>query len=427
MNLPLDSTRAPDADAANISAHSLHSAVDGPVTARMLTSDGETIAEAHAYAARIRPGAAERDAARSRPIAEIRDLRATGLLGLTVPRVYGGPDVSVRTLVEVFRIISAADPAIGQIPQSHFSHLDSLRALGTKFQKDFFFRDVLQGNMWGNALSERGTKGGLANIQSQLTRVSAGKHTLNGRKYYTTGAMFASWIPVTTLDEVGKIVMALINGQSAGVEIVDDWNSMGQRGTASGTVIFTDVEVPDEHIVPIWRFNEAPTTRFAFGQIMHIAIDVGIAEEALSDGVTFVRTRSRPWHAANLAAAGDDPHVIRRVGELKVQIEAAKALLYRAADALDAVMPNPLEESAIVDAAILVAAAKAAASAAAVRVSSDLFALAGTSAADETWNLHRHWRNARTHTLHDPEAWKYHYIGDFVLNNRRPPRRALII
>lgn len=394
---------------------------------RVLRSDAEAIEVAHTYAARIRPGAAERDAKRTRPVAEIRDLRATGLIGMTVPPSYGGPDVSIRTLVEVFRIISAADPAIGQIPQSHFSHLDSLRALGTPLQKEFFFRDVLLGGMWGNALSERGTKGGLSNIQSRLARVAPDAFALDGKKYYTTGALFAQWLPVTVLDEEGRIVMALVKRHAKGVEIVDDWNSMGQRGTASGTVIFTGVRVPEEHIVPIWRFDAAPTTRFAFGQIMHIAIDLGIAEEALDDAVSYVRTRSRAWHAANLVSAGDDPHIIRRVGELKVQIEAAKSLLYRAADEFDAVLAAPFEEKAVVDVAILVAAAKAAASAAAVRVSSDLFALAGTSAADETWNLHRHWRNARTHTLHDPEAWKYHYIGDFVLNGRKPPRRALIL
>src|SRR6202044_291754 len=153
--------------------------------------------------------------------------------------------------------------------------------------------------------------------------------------------------------------------------------------------------------------------RLAFGQIMHVAVDIGIADEALSDTVAYIRDHSRPWHGAALERAGDDPHTIRRVGELTVQIEAARALLLRAAESLDAVRTAPSERDAV-RVAILVAAAKAAASAVAVQVSSDLFALAGTSAADEKWNLHRHWRNARTHTLHDPEVWKYHYIGDWV-------------
>ncbi len=409
----------------NVSTDSIHSKPEA-TDLIILTSEQDAIAAAEAFAARIRPGAAERDAAHARPIAEIQDLCRTGLLGITVPRAYGGLETSVRTLVKVFHLISAADPAIGQIPQSHFSHLENLRALGSDAQKNYFYADVLNGGLWGNALSERETTGGLGNIQSRIRRTGGGTYLINGRKYYTTGALYARWIPVSVRDDEDRVCMVLVERHAPGVEIIDDWNCMGQRGTASGTATFTDVAVRDEQIVPIWRMTTAPTTRRAFGQIMHIAIDIGIADEALSDTIQYIRTRSRGWHVANLSAAGDDPHVIRRIGELKVQIEAAKALLYHAADTFDATSAGEPSENAIVDMAMIVSAAKAACSAVAVQVSSDLFALTGTSAADEKWNLNRHWRNARTHTLHDPEAWKYYYIGDYHLNGRRPPRGALI-
>jgi SfnB family sulfur acquisition oxidoreductase len=396
--------------------------------AHIIVSDTEALAAAKAYADRIRPGAAERDANRQRPWAQIQDLLATGLLGITVPHAFGGPEVKIKTLAEVFRIISAADPAIGQIPQNHFSHLENIRALGSPEQKTFFYGGVLAGQLWGNALSERGTaKGGYDNMRTRLTRSQEGRYTLTGRKFYTTGALFAQWLPVAALDEDGHAVMVIVERHATGVEVIDDWDSMGQRGTASGTAVFENVAVTARDIVPIWQYDARPTTRLAFGQIMHVAVDVGIAEEALADTIAYVRERSRPWHAANLEKAGDDPHIIRRTGELFVQIEAAKALLHRAADTFDAVLAAPLEETATVRLAILVASAKAAASAVAVQAANDLFALCGTSAADEKWNLHRHWRNARTHTLHDPEVWKYHYIGDFVLNGRIPPRKALII
>lgn len=328
----------------------------------------------------------------------------------------------------VFRIISAADPAIGQVPQNHFSHLENVRALGTDAQKRFFYADVLRGALWGNALSERGTKGGFANFKTRLVRGAPGRRVLTGRKYYATGALFAQWLPVSALDESGRPHMAVVPRAAPGVEVIDDWNSMGQRGTASGTVVLTDVDVPDEQVIGIWRYDQGPTTRLSFGQVMHIAVDIGIAEEALADTVTYIRTRSRPWYGAELERAGDDPHTIRRIGELSVELSAARALLYQAADTFDALLAGPApDEEATVRLAMLVAAAKAAASAVAVRISNDLFALAGASATDEQWNLNRHWRNARTHTLHDPEVWKYHYIGDFVLNERKPPRNALIL
>ncbi|WP_373464517.1 acyl-CoA dehydrogenase family protein [Streptomyces sp. V4I2] len=60
------------------------------------------------------------DAERILPRAELDELSASGLLGITVPRSHGGAEVSARTLGEVVRLRSAADAGIGQIPQHHF-------------------------------------------------------------------------------------------------------------------------------------------------------------------------------------------------------------------------------------------------------------------------------------------------------------------
>lgn len=399
---------------------------DEPVEATVISSEEEALAAAVQFADRIRQTAAARDATATRPSEEISELRRTGLLGLTVPRDYGGIATSTRTLVEVFRVISAADPSIGQIPQNHFSHLDNVWSLGTPEQKAFFADEILAGAMLGNALSERGVIGGLPNFKTRLREAGDGSYILSGRKYYATGALFAQWLPVTALDEERRPHVAHVRSSAPGVAIIDDWNSMGQRGTASGTVILDDVPVKRDHVFPTWRYGTEPNTRLPFGQIMHVALDVGIAEEALADTVAFVTERSRPWHGADLERAGDDPHTIYRIGEMKVQLEAARRLLLHSADTVDRIRSAPTTPEGAVEASMAVAIAKAAASVACVEISNELFALAGTSATDEKYNLHRHWRNARTHTLHDPERWKFHYIGDWVLNGRVPPRNALI-
>ena len=111
-----------------------------------------------AFAEKIAPGASARDRERRLPFDELRDLSGSGLLGITVPKDYGGLAVSKKTLVEIFSILSAADPAIGQIPQNHFVFVRALEVEGSPWQKKFFFDRVLRGDQFGNALSERGTK-----------------------------------------------------------------------------------------------------------------------------------------------------------------------------------------------------------------------------------------------------------------------------
>jgi len=59
-------------------------------------------------------------------------------------------------------------------------------------------------------------------------------------------------------------------------------------------------------------------------------------------------------------------------------------------------------------------------------VSSALFEVAGTRSVAVEENLSRHWRNARTHTLHDPLRWKLQHLGRFALTGQRPPRHSAI-
>ena len=77
-------------------------------------------------------------------------------------------------------------------------------------------------------------------------------------------------------------------------------------------------------------------------------------------------------------------------------------------------------------ASIAVAEAKVATTEAALFVSTKLIELAGSSATLVEHGLDRFWRNARTHTVHDPIRWKYRFIGDYWLNGINPPRHGAI-
>lgn len=60
----------------------------------------------------------------------------------------------------------------------------------------------------------------------------------------------------------------------------------------------------------------------------------------------------------------------------------------------------------------------------AVDVASRIFEVCGTRSALDRLNLNRHWRNARTHTLHDPAAWKVQHLGRFVVDGTPPPNHG---
>ncbi|SMQ13802.1 sulfur acquisition oxidoreductase, SfnB family [Streptomyces sp. Ag82_O1-12] len=390
----------------------------------VIADDAEALAVAAELAAEFRKEAAERDARRRLPHAELERLSVSGLPAVSVPAEFGGADVGAGTLAEIFRLLAAADASLAQIPQSHFVYVNVLRRQGTHAQQRFFFGEVLRGRRFGNAQSEAGTKH-VQDIRTRLARRPDGSYVLDGVKHYSTGALFAHWIPVLARADDDTLHVAYVPHDAPGLTVVDDWDGMGQRTTASGTVRLEGVPVPADRVVPHHLTFQGPQLHGAIAQLLHAAIDAGIASGALAEAVEFVRTKSRPWFESGLETAAEDPLLIQRFGELAIRVRAAEALLREAARAVDAARDDLNDDSAA-EASIAVATAKVTAAETAVEVGSALFEVAGTRSALDSLGLHRHWRDARTHTLHDPVRWKVQHIGRYVLNGTRPPRHGLL-
>jgi len=388
-----------------------------------LASDAEAILVARRFAQVIAPGVIDRDRSGTVPAAELAEFDASGLLAITAPRAYGGADVSMVTLAEVIRTIAAVDPAIAQVPQGHFLMVDVLAVWGTERQRRILFEEVVAGGRLGNALAERGGR----HAQDLRTRLQGGRR-LDGRKYYCTGGLTARWLAVSALDDEDRVVLAFVRRDADGVTLDEDWNTMGQRATVSGSASFSDVEVDPELVIPYHEAFNVPQQLGARAQLVHAAIQVGIAGGALRDAGEFVRTRARPFFEAARAGwadtAAEDVHTIGRYGRLAARVRAAETLLSDAATTQDAIGRRPADADAAARGSVAVAQAKAFGSEVAVEVASDLFALTGASAADERYDLSRHWRNARTHASHDPVDWKYHHIGNFLLNDALPPNHG---
>lgn len=394
-----------------------------------ILDDAGALAAAAELAARFRAGASERDQRRSVPRRQVQELAQAGLLAATVPAEYGGSDIAVTTLAEVFRLLAAADPSIAQIPHSHFVSVNLLKVAGTPSQRSFFFAEMLAGGSFGNAQTEPPTSD-LQVIDTRITRSAPGVFRLNGRKGYCTGALFASWIPtLARLDdgtpEGGEELIAFVPRTASGVTVVDDWAGMGQRTAASGRVEFADVEVPSEHIVRRAVALNRPRGYGAFSGLLHAAILVGIARGALVDAAAFVRERALPVEDAHVARAQDDPLSVQRFGALTVEVRAAEAALRVAAEAVAAVLADPTPDHAT-EALLAVGTVTVQGERAALAVADGVFEVGGIRAAMDDVNLHRHWRNARTHALGEPTRWKQHHLGRHTLLGISPPRHSQI-
>ncbi len=389
--------------------------------AHVIESDAEAIAIAETLAADFAEEASERDRERRWPVAELDRFSQSGLWSINVPKAFGGPELSYVTLNKVIETISAADPSLGQIPQNHLGVVAAIRTVSDEAQKKLLFGEVLRGTRFGNAFSEFGSKRA-ADFETKFE--DKGDHVVvTGKKFYSSGALLAHLVPIVALDNEGRAWYAIADRDAPGLTVIDDWSSFGQRTTLSGTVLLDGVKVPKTHVVPGYKGYETPTADGAIFQIIQAAVDTGIARGTIEETVRFVRTSTRAWVDSGLDHAWQDPYTIQAVGDLSLRLHATQALLEKAGLAIDAAVAAPSADS-VAKAQIAVAEAKVLSTEIAIAATNKLFELGGTRSTLAVHNFDRHWRNARTHTLHDPVRWKYAILGNYALNGVNPPLHA---
>ena len=343
----------------------------------VISTDAQALQIAEQIAVQLQRDSAERDRERRLPHPELALFSRSGLWGISVPKAFGGAGVSNVTLAKVIARIAQADASLGQIPQNHFYALEVLRVNGSPPQQARLYAEVLAGRRFGNALAELGTKTA-HDRTTALTRDGDG-YRINGRKFYATGAIYAQRIPTSVVDEHGVQHLAFVPRDSQGLSVIDDWSGFGQRTTGSGSVVFEDVYVAADDVIPFQSAFERPTTVGPLAQILHAAIDTGIARAAYEDALHFVRTKTRPWIDSGHDQATADPLTIKSFGHLSIRLHASEALLERAGEFLDLAQATADAQS-VAAASIAVAEARAISTEISLAAGSTLFELAGSRA-----------------------------------------------
>lgn len=366
-------------------------------------------------------GAAARERDRVLPYDWVRRIAEAGLFTLRVPREHGGPGGTVRDVIGFLVELAAVDANIAQALRPGFGFVESLLWSRDPSVAERWFPRVLAGEIFGNAGWERGGPNG--QITARLVRDGA-HYRVSGLKYYSTGALFADWISSFALDDEGREVGFVVPRGRPGLQLVDDFDAMGQRLTASGTTVFDHVEVhADELRPPMSRDRRTPLPPFY--QLVLAAVEAGIARNSFTDAIRFARHHARPIKHSSAARSVDDPYVQETVGIIGAQAGAAEAVVLRAADAIDAAWAGGLADALLTTASVEVAQAQFAAVQAALKAAELVFDVGGATATSREHNLDRHWRNARTVANHNPRQWKAAAVGRWHLAGTPLPTSGL--
>jgi alkylation response protein AidB-like acyl-CoA dehydrogenase len=376
----------------------------------------------------IAPHALELDGARRFPTESIDALRREGFLALAVEKKYGGMGggfggdylLNYRAVEEIAKYCTSTS----QIFAVQTATCSQIAAMGNEEQKQRLLGDVASnGDLWGSWASELGPFALGAGTTAR--KVDHG-YLVNGDKFFSTNSVGASRFLLWAAEEGGDLIhnmlIMAVDAKAPGVEIIDDWDGMGQRATASGTTKFRDVFVPMSDVLggEANAFYRAPAALGPIFQLGFAAIYLGTAEGAFTEACQYLTSHRSLVRTVSRIA--EDPVVQLHVGDMESRLAAGRLLVYDAACRLKAVELDPARRAA---AALAVYKAKVFATEVAISVTHDVFSLCGTSATLAGNKFEMFWRNVRTLTLHDPVDRRREVIGKAVLGIAEPPIAAV--
>jgi alkylation response protein AidB-like acyl-CoA dehydrogenase len=367
----------------------------------------------------LRATAAERDRDGGHAAQEKQWIADAGLLTLAVSREFGGAGAPWPTIYEAIRTIARVDSALAHLLGFQCLQVVSVDVWGNPAQRARYLRGTVEARWWwGNAVNPLDTR-------LVATATTDGGFRLNGQKGFCSGTRGSQMMTVSAHDpQTGKPIFAVVPTTRDGITVHEDWNPIGQRQTDSGSVSFAQVKIEADEVLHRSETPPTPhaTLRTLVSQLVLTNLFVGIAQGALEEARRYVTRNGRPWISSGVEKATDDPYLIARFGEMRLQTISAEALTERAAQALENAWQKGealiAEERAHV--ALATSEAKILAHRAALEVSQNLFDACGARATHAPLALDRFWRNARVHTLHDPLDYRVRDVGRYALSGTLP-------
>ncbi|MBB5750464.1 acyl-CoA dehydrogenase family protein [Micrococcus sp. TA1] len=414
----------------------------------------------------IARGEPAREAGRHLPFAALEQLRAVGIGTLTVPVEAGGPGAGQEDMLRLLMDLAAVDANTAHLVRSHLSFVEHVLAQPDEALRTRWLERVADGELAGSALSEaRGPA--LGEMDTTVSRDEGGQLRISGRKYYTTGSIFATWTLATArLDDAvplpgrrrggsrqnlasgasggspgsARLALAVVRVRQPRTLVKDDWDGFGQRLTGTGTVEFDRAGVeellalpPADGHVPL--HHEATL----------MALLAGVGRAALRDGVDQTKRRRRSPNTAGGLTPREDDQLLGIIGELSAQQATAEELVRAAGRDLDAALAlaaagrdtqggraavgadagddggdDGAAAEALQRAALTAHRAHVMVPRLVLDTCTRIFDTLGASATSTELQLDRHWRNARTLASHDPAVFMARMVGDWEVNGTAP-------
>jgi alkylation response protein AidB-like acyl-CoA dehydrogenase len=366
--------------------------------------------------------AAARDKEAIAPHKQVQLLKDAGLVTILGSESCGGGGQNWTTALRVCRELSKADASIGHLLGYHYLWAWAVRFFGTQAQIQEYEAHYARNNYF---------YGGAINPRDEDVRITDDGETLrlNGRKSFASGSAVSDLTCLAGALEDGRLVFVIVDSKSPGLVYNHDWDNMGQRQTESGTMSISDLVVPWSSAIGFVNKQITPmvynTLSLLTLQLIMTNMYQGIAEGAMEAAAEYTRTTTRPWPFGgdNKESATDEWYILEAYGDFRSKLWATGALIDEVNEELSALLHGPRESVTFPQrgqVAVRISAAKQRIIKEGLEVTSRIFDVMGARATTGRFGYDRFWRNLRTHSLHDPVAYKQREVGRYALLGEFP-------
>ncbi len=259
-------------------------------------------------------------------------LAGMGVLGMMIPEEYGGAGADALSYVLVIEELARADASIAVIVSVNNSvACYPIWKFGNEAQKTTVLKDLASGKALGAyALTEPQSGSDAANQKTRAVR-DGDCYVLNGAKAWITNAGEAKWYVVMAMTDPERgthgITAFLVSADDPGVRVGLPEDKMGLRSSKTATLFLEDVRVPaDRRLGAEGQGFTIAMTTLDHSRIGIAAQGIGIAQAAYEASVEYGKTRET--FGKKLA---EHEAIAFQIADMRVQLEASRALTYRAA------------------------------------------------------------------------------------------------
>lgn len=288
----------------------------------------------------VKPHAIDVDETEQFPTETVKKMQKYGFMGVPIAKEYGGQGCDPLTYVMLVEELSKVCGTTGVIVSAHTSLcMDPINTFGTEEQKQKFLVPLAKGEKLGAfGLTEPGAGTDAQGVQTKAVLSEDGKEwILNGSKCFITNGKEADvYIIIAYTDVVEtkrgkqkKFTAFIVEKGTEGFTFGTKEHKMGIRGSATYELIFQDCHIPAENqLGPRGKGFPIAMGTLDGGRIGIAAQALGLAEGALDRTIAYVKERKQ--FGRSISAFQNTQF---QLANLATEVEAAKLLVYRAAEA----------------------------------------------------------------------------------------------